>query len=76
MNKKEVKKKFKIYEVLFFVIILSILVLIVLTSKNNNLKAHCRKAVCNEDNTICYNYHVNNNGKTVKTWEGNCSKIR
>ncbi len=42
----------------------------------NELKGHCVEevATCNEDNTICYNYKLDNNA-TIVTWRGNCSKF-
>lgn len=67
------KNKPKIYELLFIVIGIIILVVLLFTSDDQNLKAHCKKAVCNEDNTICYNYTVDKTGKTIKTWEGSCA---
>lgn len=76
MQKKEKKKNIKIYEIALVIIVLLILVIILVTNKDNNLKRHCINAVCNEDSTICYNYTVNSNNQTVKTWEGNCSKVK
>ncbi len=42
----------------------------------NELKSHCTEevATCNEDNTICYNYKLENNA-TIVTWRGNCTKF-
>lgn len=53
-----------------------ILIFILFTNKENNLKAHCQKAICNEDASICYNYELDKDGKTIKTWEGNCQNIK
>ena len=75
MAKKKIELTRK-YELAIIIIALIILIIIIFTNKSNNLKAHCAKAVCNEDKTICYNYRVDNKGKTIKTWEGNCSKVK
>lgn len=76
-TKKTEKRLFglKIYEVLFFLLFLFLLIFL-LVKNHNNLEAHCMAAVCNEDNTICYNYIEKEDGKTIKTWEGDCSKLK
>lgn len=76
MKKEGKSYKINIYEIIFLVLIMFILLFIIFTNKNNDLKAHCAKAVCNESDTICYNYRVDENGRTIKTWEGNCSKLK
>lgn len=38
------------------------------------MQEHCKLAVCNETSTICYNYDINSNGKTIVTWRGSCKK--
>ena len=68
-------KKNKIFEIGFITISLGLLITIFITN-NNDLKKHCQNAVCNKDKTMCYNYETNAKGKTIKTWEGNCSKIK
>jgi len=76
MMKSVIKINFKVFEIIFFILILAVLIFIIFTNEKNDLKAHCSKAVCNEDSTICYNYKIDNSGKTIKTWEGNCSKLK
>lgn len=71
---KEKKREIKGYEIIFFAFSFIVLVTLIVMVNKNNTKAHCKKAVCNEDNTICYNYKVDKNGKTVKTWQGSCAK--
>jgi len=61
-------------ELVFIIIILVILVFIALSFKKNNLRSHCLKAICNEDYTICYTY--SDNGRTMKSWQGNCSQFK
>lgn len=64
-----------------FLIVLSILVLIEIIllwifNKDNNDEAseHCKLAVCNESKTICYNYDLDSDGKTIVTWKGSCAQ--
>lgn len=64
------------YEIIILVLFLGLLIFLLITKDHNNLKAHCAKAICNEDNTICYNYSENKDGKTIKTWKGNCSVLK
>ena len=79
---KKEPKKLKIYEILFMIISLGILILIGVTFKNNmnkneeELKKHCEVAICNAEKTICYNYETNESGRTLKTWQGNCSTLK
>lgn len=79
-NKNEKKEKrlfgLKIYEILVILLFIFLLIFLLVTKDHNNLKAHCVMAICNEDNTICYNYTEDKDGKTIKTWEGDCSKLK
>lgn len=84
MNKKEKNKqqkekkkigKLPIYQIILILLSFGLLVFLLVTN-NNNLKEHCTNAICNEDNTICYNYSENKDGKTIKTWKGNCSVLK
>lgn len=78
MTKKSKEKKFniKILEIILIIFVATILIFILLTKDNNNLKAHCAVAICNESNTICYNYEINNNDTTKIIWKGDCSKLK
>lgn len=68
--------KTKWYEIVFILIVVILLIIIGVTFKNNNLKKHCTKAICNSDKTICYNYEYNKDGSSNKTWQGNCSTLK
>jgi len=68
-----------------FLIVLTVLIVAEITiisciniSKNKKLQAerdeHCALAVCNESKTMCYNYGLDDNGKTTITWRGSCAE--
>lgn len=83
MNNK--KDGIKIYEFCFFGAVLVILILISISIFKNNkvdayskndgmsLEEHCSKAICNDDNTMCYTYALDDG--TDITWKGDCSKL-
>ena len=74
-NEKKVEKKpIKSYEIVMIVSCLALLVVLVIMTNQNNTRAHCKEAICNEDSTICYTYKLDKQGKTVKTWEGSCKR--
>lgn len=79
-QKKDSKEKnnlnFEIFVWAFVAIVLLILLFIVLTKDNNNLKGHCSRAVCNSDNTMCSVFEELENGTTKTIWKGDCSKIK
>ena len=64
--------KIKGYELFIIAGSLALLIALVLMINKNNIKAHCKKAICNESGTICYNYKLDKDGNTKKTWEGSC----
>lgn len=72
------KKKIKIQT---FIIVMAILVVIEIAlliffkpnNENNNYSSeYCREAVCNEDESLCYAYDLDENGDTVVVWRGSC----
>jgi len=73
-TKKENTYQMKGYEMVLIAACLALLVTLILMVNKNNTKAHCQKAICNEDSTICYTYKVDENGNTKKTWVGSCAK--
>ncbi len=74
-NIKETEKKnLKWYEIVFILVVLIILALICFNTFRKKVDYHCKKAVCNSDNTICFTYDINENGETIKTWQGSCVK--
>ncbi len=78
MPKKIVKKRFNIkaIEIILILIVALILIFIMFTKDRYNLKAHCAIAICNESNTICYNYEINGDDTTKIIWKGDCSKLK
>lgn len=73
-NEKNLNTEILIWS--FVAIALLILLFIVLTKDNNNLKGYCAKAVCNSDNTMCSVFEELENGQTKTIWKGDCSKIK
>ena len=71
-TKKTFNSKLKGYELFIIAGSLALLIAIVLMVNKNNMRAHCRKAICNESGSICYNYTQDRNGVTKKTWQGSC----
>lgn len=67
------KNKIKGYELFIIAGSLALLIALVLMVNKNNLDAHCKKAICNESGTICYNYELDKDGNTKKTWKGSCA---
>lgn len=67
------QKDIKVKTFLLIIGILAILeaVLIFTFLGKNNL---CKKAICNEDNSMCYVYELDNSGKTTIKWRGSCQK--
>ncbi|MCM1052709.1 MAG: hypothetical protein NC483_01850 [Ruminococcus sp.] len=41
-------------------------------NRKKEIEEHCKLAACNETATICYNYGLDENGKTIVTWRGSC----
>lgn len=76
MNKEISLKKFLI--VLSSLLIIEIAIFSYIKFKSARSAAserdkHCALAVCNESKTMCYNYDIDNDGKTVITWRGSCA---
>lgn len=80
MNKEISLKSFII--VMSILVIILVLVMTLLVPKINHaaeekkLKKECATAICNDNNTICYNYALNEKDNTIITWRGNCSSIK
>lgn len=74
MKKDKKKRKIKLRDIFLVVGVFVLLAVVLFNVNNNNLKAHCKKAVCNESKTICSNYRLDKNGNTIKTWQGSCVK--
>lgn len=72
--KKSDEKAIKWYEVVFVMIVGILLIAIGINTFGKKVDYHCEKAVCNSDNTICSTYVTNDEGETVKTWQGSCIK--
>ena len=75
MNKEISLKTFLIILGSLVLLELIIMCLIIPYFNYQELKEHCGKkdAVCNPENTICFNYGLED-GKTVVTWRGSCKK--
>lgn len=73
---REVKLKTFIM-VMAVLVVLEIILLFVFSpkSKNNRYSAeYCQEAVCNEDESMCYAYDVDQDGNTMVVWRGSCQK--
>ncbi len=75
MNKEISLRSFLV--VLALLIIFEVLILCVIIPAHNRkeLESHCKVAVCNETNTICYNYSEKGDD-TIVTWRGSCAKLK
>ena len=73
MNKEISLKKFLLILGLLVFVELLIYCVVIPIRNYQELKSHCAIAACNEDNSICYNYKLENNASIV-TWRGNCTK--
>lgn len=73
-SKKDEKKIIKWYEMIFIGVVLIIFLVICVHVFGGKVDYHCKKAVCNSDNTICSTYAIDAEGETVKTWQGSCAK--
>ena len=71
MNREISLKSFLM--VLTILIIIEVFILVYLIP-HLNYKKHCSLAVCNDDDSICYNYEADSLGKTHITWSGTCKK--
>ncbi len=76
MKKEKKDKKPLILGIILIVLVLGILLFVYFTHEDISLKARCRKAVCNENYTICYDYYLDKEGNTIITWRGNCSVLK
>ncbi len=80
MSKEVSVRSFAIVMIVLIIILVLIMTLIVPkinhAKAEKKLKKECATAICNEDNTICYNYALNEKDNTVVTWKGNCSSIK
>jgi len=78
MNKNISLKKFLIILSLLLIIEIGLLYFFKANNKAKisakEYQEHCGLAVCNESKTICFNYDVDSEGKTVVTWKGSCAK--
>ena len=74
MNKEISLKKFLLVLGLLVFVELLIYCAVIPIKNHQELKMHCteKTVFCNEDNTICYNYKMENNAQ-VPTWKGDCS---
>lgn len=66
----------KIMGVISVIVVAGILIFILITKDKTNLKAHCASAICNEANTICFNYKMNEDNTTEIIWKGDCSSLK
>lgn len=75
VKKKDKKKKasIKIYELIFIVVALLILMFVCINTFGEKLDYHCKSAVCNNDNTMCFTYSTSKEA-TITTWKGSCVK--
>lgn len=72
-NEKKKKSNIKIYELIFIVGALLILMFVCINTFGEKLDYHCKNAVCNNDNTMCFTYSTSQNA-TITTWKGSCVK--
>ena len=66
--KKEISLKVFLI-VMVFLVVLEIALLFAFRPKNSD---YCQEAVCNEDESICYAYDLDDEGNTVIVWRGSC----
>lgn len=76
-NKNENKLKDKrvlIIQIGLIGVVFGLLIFVMLTKDDKNFEFHCKDAICNDDNSVCRNYSVDDDGNTVTTWVGSCKK--
>ncbi len=71
--KKEVKLNYFIIVIILLMTLEGILTGIFL-KRNKVDTSMCAKAVCNEDNSLCYVYDLDETGHTIIKWKGSCQK--
>ncbi len=76
--KKEIS--LKTFLIVMGVLVVLEVIVLILFKTNNNMDnysyEYCREAICNEDESMCYAYDIDENGDTVVIWRGACQNKR